>query len=85
MGQPVELELLEHCQGKLEVAEIQIENLKIALTSARVIGAAIGILMATEKVTADAAFNLLVQASQESQRKVRDIADTVVETGSLKS
>lgn len=76
-------DLLTECQGKLLVVEEQNRNLKIALQSARRIGAAIGILMAEHKITDDRAFESLRLASQESNRKLREIAEIVLETGSL--
>lgn len=59
------------------------ENLELALESSRVIGMAMGILMSSRLVTAEEAFNLLRRASQESNRKLRDVATDVMETGAL--
>jgi len=59
----------------------KIENLEIALKSARRIGAAIGIVMANRKLTEDQAFDVLVRVSQDTHRKLRDLADEVVLTG----
>lgn len=64
-------------------AEQQTANLRTALDSSRQIGAAVGILMAHHRVTQEQAFQLLRRASQQLQRKLRDIAVTVVETGAL--
>ncbi len=61
----------------------QAANLQIALTSNRQIGTALGILMASHKITDTAAFALLRNASQHTHRKLRDIADEVVQTGCL--
>jgi hypothetical protein len=61
------------------------ENLHAALTSSRQIGTAIGIIMARRLVTSSQAFELLRQASQNLNRKLRDIAAEVEETGSLPS
>jgi AmiR/NasT family two-component response regulator len=69
--------------AELTEARVTIENLHIALNSCRRIGAAVGILMATVKVTEDAAFDLLRSASQTTHRKLRDVADQVVLTGAL--
>lgn len=66
-----------------EVDQRQIENLQVALTTARRIGTAVGILMAESKISTDAAFELLRMASQNTHRKLRDVADEVVETGAL--
>jgi GAF domain-containing protein len=61
----------------------QNENLNIALSNSRRIGAAIGILMATRPTTEDGAFELLRQSSQRHHRKLREVADNVVFTGAL--
>jgi GAF domain-containing protein len=58
-------------------------NLQTALESSRHIGAAIGVLMATLKVTEEQAFDLLRHTSQTTHRKLRDVAERVVETGTL--
>jgi PAS domain-containing protein len=60
-----------------------VANLRLALASSRRIGTAIGIVMAHRRITDEAAFDLLRQASQRAHRKVRDIADEVVQTGVL--
>lgn len=67
----------------LDEAENRSANLERALTSNRQIGAAIGILMALHKVTSDRAFALLREASNNSNRGLRNVADQVVLTGSL--
>jgi ANTAR domain/GAF domain len=59
------------------------ENLEIALESSRVIGMAMGILMSSKLLTADQAFDALRRASQDSNRKLRDVALDVTETGML--
>jgi len=58
-------------------------NLTEALTTSRQIGMAVGILMAVHKVTAEGAFDLLRLSSQQQQRKLRDVAREVTETGLL--
>jgi GAF domain-containing protein len=58
-------------------------HLQLALESSRQIGSAVGILMANDRLTADAAFSALVQASRTLNRKLRDIADEVTRTGAL--
>lgn len=61
----------------------EIETLKVALLSNRRIGQAMGVIMATAKVTEDEAFDRLRQASQNQNRKLRHVADDVVATGEL--
>jgi ANTAR domain len=58
-------------------------NLETALASNREIGQAMGILMATHKLTSQRAFDLLRMASQNSNRKLRDVADDVIHVGDL--
>jgi hypothetical protein len=60
-----------------------IENLQKALSSNREIGTAMGVLMTRHHVTRDQAFDLLRMASQNSNRKLRDVAVDVAETGEL--
>lgn len=67
----------------LAQAQEQVSNLKTALSTNRRIGAAVGVLMASRRVTCDQAFALLRQTSNESNRKLGDVADDVVLTGSL--
>jgi AmiR/NasT family two-component response regulator len=64
-------------------AEDQASNLVAALESNREIGVALGVLMAHRKVTQEQAFTLLRVASQNLHRKLREIANEVVETGAL--
>jgi GAF domain-containing protein len=59
------------------------DDLGHALESNREIGVAIGILMAQHRITRDEAFDLLVQSSQWLNRKLRDVAAEVGETGQL--
>ncbi|MEO7259893.1 MAG: ANTAR domain-containing protein [Jatrophihabitantaceae bacterium] len=63
--------------------QVQVDNLRIALTSNRHISTAVGILMATHKLTTDNAFDLLRRVSQHSHRKLHDIALDVIDTGAI--
>lgn len=76
-------QILAQAHEQVAALREQVDNLRVALKSARCIGAAIGILMATEKIDQEAAFAHLVRLSQASHRKVRDIAEEVVITGRL--
>ena len=58
-------------------------QLQEALSTARRIGAAVGIVMANRKVTEAEAFLTLTRASQNSNRKVRVIAEELVDTGDI--
>src|SRR6478752_5919646 len=64
-------------------AEARGEQLRAGLDSNRIIGTAIGILMTNHRLTAATAFQLLVAASQHSNRKLRDIAADIITTGRL--
>jgi GAF domain-containing protein len=59
------------------------DHLQTALTSRAAIDQAKGILMERHRLTADQAFQVLVQASMHTNRKVRDIAEQLVITGEL--
>ena len=67
------------------VAALRLENehLKIALQSARVIAAAVGIVMATDKVVYEDGFKRLAQISQDTNQKLRDLAEYVLLTGTV--
>lgn len=58
-------------------------GLETALSTSRQIGAAIGILMSIHKVTSDQAFDPLRTSSQHLNRKLRDVAYDVTQTGTL--
>jgi GAF domain-containing protein len=60
-----------------------VTTLEEGLVTRDLIGQAKGILMATHRITGDDAFARLVRASQDSNRKLRDIADDLVATGVL--
>jgi transcriptional regulator with GAF, ATPase, and Fis domain len=58
-------------------------NMTTALTSRDVIGQAKGILMERYRLTPDAAFALLVKASQHTHTKLRTISEELCRTGEL--
>lgn len=58
-------------------------NLERALSTSRMIGIAIGILMSENHITEKQAFGMLRESSQRLNRKLRDVADEVTETGEL--
>ena len=58
-------------------------HLRIALATNRQIGAAMGILMARHRCNSDEAFTALRVTSQQLHRKLRDVADEVIYSGSL--
>ena len=58
-------------------------NMTAALSSRDVIGQAKGILMERYRLTPDAAFALLVKASQKTHMKLRNVCDELCRTGAL--
>jgi GAF domain-containing protein len=68
----------------LALAEAQrADQMHTALSNRDVIGQAKGILMERRRITAEAAFSCLSQASQAENRKLAAIAQHLVETGEL--
>ncbi len=71
-------ELARLRQSAVDQAEERAGQVREALDSNRVIGTAVGIVMTKYKLTAAQGFTLLVNASQHTNRKLRDLAaDTV--------
>jgi hypothetical protein len=67
----------------VDVHRERANNLERALDSSREIGVAIGVLMARHQMSREQAFDALRIASQNQNRKLRDIAIDVAETGLL--
>jgi hypothetical protein len=67
----------------LRVAREENGHLREALLSNRDIGAATGILMALRGLTQPLAFDELRRSSQQTHRKLRDVAADVLRTGVL--
>lgn len=65
------------------LARVRATNLFRALESNREIGVAMGILMQRHRLTRDQAFDVLRVASQDSNRKLVDVAAEVADTGIL--
>lgn len=61
--------------------ETSTSNLTAALRTRELIGQAQGILMERERITADQAFAILRRASQHMNIKLREVAETLIETG----
>jgi GAF domain-containing protein len=75
----------EHAAIGLRLASVEDQalNLQEALESNRRIGIALGIIMIEYRVTDQAAFDMLRMVSQNSHRKIRDVAEEVAFTGLL--
>jgi hypothetical protein len=65
------------------LASDEAENLARALETNREIGVAMGVLMAKHNLTREQAFGLLRMASQDSNRKLADLAVEVADTGQV--
>jgi GAF domain-containing protein len=65
------------------VDHAEAEHLRVALASSREIGIALGIVMATHRVTEQQSFDMLRVASQHLHRKLRDVAAELVLTGEV--
>jgi GAF domain-containing protein len=64
-----------------EDEERRAENLHAALGTREIIGEALGILMERERITSAQAFDILSRASQHLNIKIREVAQTLVDTG----
>jgi GAF domain-containing protein len=58
-------------------------NLQLAVDTNRRIGIALGIVMSTQRCTAEQAFDVLRTASQHNHLKLRDVAEEVIFTGAM--
>jgi signal transduction histidine kinase/DNA-binding response OmpR family regulator len=67
----------------IDAAETTVGQLRQALKSNRTTGTAVGIVMTRYELNADLAFQVLKRTSQQSNRKLHDIAAEVVRTGAL--
>ena len=72
-------ELIAQLQADGVLSRDHVAQLQKALLSSRHIGAAVGILMATRRVTQDEALAILKETSQRSNRKLHDVATELVE------
>ncbi|KQU68907.1 ANTAR domain-containing protein [Phycicoccus sp. Root101] len=77
----VDQELIAAIDAQAALGLERASQLQVALRTSRKIGAAMGIIMAERKLGETDAFAVLCKASQDTNRKLRDIAEAVVETG----
>ena len=78
----IDREMIRELQADGLVAQEHVANLEAALQTARMIGAAVGIIMSFYGVPEIAAFDILRKASMDRNVKLRAVADEVVQTGS---
>ena len=71
-------EMIVELQAAGVVSQQHAAQMEEALRSSRTIGSAIAIIMASRQVSDDAAFAILKGASQNSNRKLRDLAEDLV-------
>jgi hypothetical protein len=71
-----------HAGSALSAADRE-RNLRTAIETREIIGQAIGILMERDKLTPVQAFDLLVHVSQNRHIKLREVAQTLTETGEI--
>ena len=77
----VDREMIAELQAEGLISSQHAADLEAALQMSRTIGAAIGILMASFRVTEVSAFEILRKASMDRNVKLRKLADEIVLTG----
>ncbi len=81
-SEDVGLVLAAHAAVALAAAQ-QEEHLRRAVGNRDLIGQAKGILMERHRLTADQAFQVLARVSQQTNRKLVDVADELTQTGAV--
>ena len=79
----LEHELIAVLRAEGALKDEKVAHLEEALGTSRRIGAALGIIMVAHKVNETGAWRMLRAESQNANRKVRDLADDVVQTGDV--
>jgi hypothetical protein len=74
----IDRELLAELQADGVLSREHVADLQTALVTSRVIGAALGILMASRNIGEAEALTVLKVASQRSNTKMRTLAETIV-------
>jgi hypothetical protein len=78
---PEPTEEVELLRKQLREETARADNLMLALESSRVIGTAMGVVMERRRVTSADAFEVLRRVSMNRNRKLREVARDVVDTG----
>jgi hypothetical protein len=76
---------VDHLRARIRSAGNRAANPESAVASDRRIGIAVGILMCRHQLTADHAFAMLKTHSQRCNVKVRELAESVICTGTLRA
>jgi AmiR/NasT family two-component response regulator len=71
---------VEQVQQALTEVEAELNGLRVAMQTRAVIEQAKGMLMAQRGIDADAAFDVLVNLSQTTHRKLVEVASVLVDT-----
>lgn len=79
----VDRDMIAELQDEGVLSREHAAQMEQALKSSRTIGAALGLIMAGRHVCEDEAFLILREASQKSNRKLRELAHELVTTGGL--
>jgi hypothetical protein len=74
-------EMIAELQAEGLITSEQVVHLEAALETARVIGAAVGVIMTLHRISQVEAFRILKKASMDGNRKLRLVAEEVVLTG----
>ena len=69
--------------GAIDAAQTTVGQLRQALQTNRTTGTAVGIVMTRYELNPERAFKVLVRTSQQSNRKLHEVAADVVRTGAL--
>jgi hypothetical protein len=76
----IDRDMIAELQRDGVVSQEHAAQLEHALRSSRVVGAAIGLIMSSRQVAEEDAFRILRSASNDSNRKVRDLAAELVDS-----
>ena len=76
-------EMLDELRAEGVIQRDHAANLEVALQTARLIGAAVGIVMAKCVVTEVIGFEMLKRTSQDTNRRLRVVAEEIVSTGDV--
>jgi ANTAR domain-containing protein len=73
--------MIAELQADGRLSSAQTPQMEEALRSSRVVGMAMGLIMARQSLTEDQAFAVLAEASQDSNSMLREIAQVIVRGG----